>query len=1056
MDEKLSLLARWSKFFIDRYRVTILIIVAIVTAGIWGITTNQRQDFPPIPTNFIFVQATYPGASSADVEQEVVIPVEQAVDSLAGVKNVRSNAGNSFGFVMIEMEKISGTEKAAEELTTKITKIGLPNNVETEVRILESTPPSMSIGIIGNDGQTTNDLLAYVSDIKPRIESASNDIGRIDITPSNEFEINIALDAAKLQASGLNYELVKSVLQSQIISLPGGSVKDANGRKESIVINAPVSTIDDLKAVSLGRVKLADIAEISRQPVQNETIAIGGYLKDGQPHAQESVYLLVYKKEKGDIVRMVDAINAELNQMKTEQVLPVGVETVVLYDTSPFITDQINTLVSNGLLGLILILVVLLLFINLRTAIVISLIIPMAFLITFFVLPSIGYTLNILTLFSIILTLGILVDNAIVIAEGIVHEIEKGVKKYQATINAVMKLGPAVTAATLTTIIVFIPFAQTGGIVGEYLKYIPYTIIIMLLSSYFLAVTVTPLLGRWLIKEQTYEERRQSKIKGWQKALVLPVIIHHGQNMIDWLSRIYRDNMQRIYAKTWKKWAVIIATVALLGISLGVFAPMLKFEQFPTNDTDTIITSLNFPAGTPYEEVKDLHLRIMDEVVQLPHFQTAFAWEGVIMITFTSPKERKDNITIHEINDELNRRLDPIRESINPEITIKPEPSGYGPPEPESDVTVELLASNSDTLNQASADLEKYLNEQSEIKEYDLSTVKNLLPSVDIDLDQAKLAQRGVNALAAAGTVNAVFAPQKIGSLVVREDGVSDDLSLKFSRNSTDSVDDLRNLFVPTQAGAAVKLDEVANVIEIDRLSNISRLDGRRVATFNIQVQDGVLPATMEQKIRDYFTDEKIRDLGLAKDSVVYGGLYATFQEDYNNLMIIFILAVILVYLILVYQFNSYFQPALIIMAIPLALIGVFPGLKLVGSTLNMISGLGIVALVGIVVNDAIVFISTYNRHRKEMPDAELAEVLVRTGHTRFKPILSTSITTIGGILPLTILDPFWSGLGISIIGGLVFSTIGTLVAIPVFYSLWNSLGRRLQRILRRKNSVEI
>ncbi len=1046
MEEKPSLLTRWTGFFLKRYRVTILILVAILIAGFWGVFNNQRQDFPPIKANYIFVQATYPGASAADIEQEVIIPIEQVVDGVEGVKTLRSSAGNSYAFITIEMEDVPKTEDAADTISSELPKIGLPTEVDTKVEILEPAGPSLALGIIGDNGQTTNDLLKYASEVKSRLLSASPDIKKIDIYPKNEFTVRVSLDVARVQAVGLSYDLVKNSIQSQLVSLPGGQVEDADGRTENIVINAPISTLDDIKNISFGPIKLSDFADVTRGPSEDESLTIGGYTKDDETFAKEAVYLLVYKQDKGDIIRIAGSTEEALKEIKDDSVIPSDVEVVVLYDTSPFIEDTIQTLLNNGLLGLILILVVLLFFINLRTAVVVACIIPLALLITLFVLPVLGYSLNILTLFSMILTLGILVDNAIVIAEGMVHEIEKGINKYKASLLAIQKLGPAVTAATLTTVVVFIPFASIGGIMGEFMKYIPYTIIIMLVSSYFLAITITPLLGRWLLREQTYEERRKVTLKTWHKALVLPAIVHYGQNFIDLMSRVYRHYMRKVYAHGWAKWTVILVTGALLIGSIGVFAPMLEFEQFPSNDSDTILVSLEFPTGTPYQEQKDVYLKTMTEVSELPYFQTAFAYEGMLWATFTPPEKRDDDLTIHDINNDLSNRIEGIIQEVDPEIKIESEAAGYGPPESDYDIVVEFLALKNDALSKATADLEAYLGEQDGIQEIKISSVEGLQPAVDVDLSSDKLNQSGVNAMVAAGTVNAVFTEQAIGSLVVREDGVSDDVKIGFTDDSTDSIDDLRGLIVPTLSGGVTQLENVADIEEVERLVNISRMNGRRVASINVVVDENADKVAIEQGIRDRYTEDKLRELGLQKDAVIYGGIYATFQEDYANLQIVFILAMILVYLILVNQFNSYIQPGLILFAVPLALIGVFPGLLLVNSSLNMISGLGIIALVGIVVNDAIVLIATFNRYSQEYPDETIEERLVRTGHTRFKPIFSTSITTIGGILPLTILDPFWAGLGISIIAGLVFSTFGTLISIPVLFSAWKSITRRFKK----------
>ena len=540
---------RWSRFFIIHYRISILIMIAILIAGFWGVTNNQRQDFPTVPLNFIWIGATYPGASPADVEQEVVVPIEQAASAYDEVDYVQSKSQNSFGNIEVFVKDVDDINKVATKLNDEIGKLGLPDDVDVNVQTFDATGPSVAFGLVGKNGQDTNKLLPYASEVKARLEASSNDLKYIEIAPANEFKLQITLDTEKLTKNRLSYDLVKNAVLSQIVSLPGGTVETSEGRRESITVNAPVQTIEDIENISLGIVKLSEVATIKRLPKNDESVNYIGYVKEGEPKAKESVYLLAYKNDNGDIIRMSKDLQAEVDEINRSGILPADVEIVTGYNSAPFIEDQINSLLKNGWIGLVVILVVLLFFINLRTALVVALAIPIVFLIGLFALAVFNFTLNILTLFAIILTLGILVDNAIVIAEGMVHELEKGAKRRQAALTSIKKLGPAVTAATLTTIVVFIPFAAIGGIIGDFLKYIPYTIMIIVATSYLVAMSITPLLGRWILSEQTYEERRKSRLKNWQKVLILPAIVHWGQNLIDKLSRGYRQLMQKIYSK---------------------------------------------------------------------------------------------------------------------------------------------------------------------------------------------------------------------------------------------------------------------------------------------------------------------------------------------------------------------------------------------------------------------------------------------------------------------------------------------------------------------------
>lgn len=1023
---------RLAHFFMDRYRISVLLLVAVVLAGIWGITSNQRQDFPKIPINIIVVSAVYPGASPVDVEQAVLVPIEQAAQNIDGVTKVRSTAASNFGSVVATLENTQQVSAIAATLSDELGKLSLPAGVETNVETIDAAGVSMALGIVSADGRSVSEMLEYASAVKTRLEASSDQLKKIDIIPDNTFSVEIQIDTAAFVASGLTFDTVKGAVQSYITSIPGGSISMDDGSEQTITISAAAQTIDDLAAVPLGTLTLGDLATITRTPNDATAAHFIGYTTEAGSFAREAVYLLAYKKDSGDIITLSEDLRAEFTEIKDDKIIPEGMDIVIAYDNAPYVQDQLSSLLQNGLYGLILVALVLLLFIDLRTSLLVAAIIPLTFLVTIFVLPVIGFSLNILTLFGMIFTLGIIVDNAIVIAQGIKHEIERGVTKREAALISVRKFGPAVTASTLTTVVAFIPFAFLGGIIGDFLKFIPYTVIIMLGASYLMAICITPLLGSWMLKQQTYDQRRQATIKDWEKALVLPALIHRIQNFVDWMARGYGRLMHWIYAKMSRMVLTVVLTVVLLGVSIGVFAPQLKFEQFPTTDSDVMQVNYTFPVTMTLERQKEILQQSMDMFVALPYFQTFYFFDNVVYANFAKPADRPDGKTIHQISDQFNADVAAIVESAGSGVAIESSGTSYGPPSSAYDLEIEFLGSDRTALSTAADDIQRFLDAYEGVSKTTNSTKDLLVPSVQVELDEAKLAAAGVNPLIAAGTVNALFAPQKVGSATFREDGVSDDVTIRFGGAGTDSIDGLKGLPIPAARGI-VPLASVAAVESRESTITIQRLDAQRVATVGVVLDDGIDVATVDTAVKAYVTPEKLKSYGLTENGVSYGGAFADFGTDYSRLQIVFILAMIAVYLILVYQFNSFWQPTMIMFTIPLALIGVFPGLVAVQSSINMVSGLGIVALIGIVVNNAIVLITTYNRFRRDDPNTSPTELLVRSGMARLQPIFATTITTIGGVLPITIFDPFWTGLGAALIAGLAFSTIGTLVFIPLF-----------------------
>ncbi len=497
----------------------------------------------------------------------------------------------------------------------------------------------------------------------------------------------------------------------------------------------------------------------------------------------------------------------------------------------------------------------------------------------------------------------------------------------------------------------------------------------------------------------------------------------------------------------------MVCAVVLVGVSIGQFAAKQEFELLPTVDANSMTLNIDIPVNVGQDARKDAIERIMDEVILTPHFQSYFIFEGEILIVYTEPDERADGMEIFEIHTELEQRMDDVQEEIGIEdLRIVTAVMGIGPPSEEYDVVVELRGNSLTDLESAAGDLEEFMNSQSGVVEVRNSMVDEQVRSIDVQLQDDKLQEHSINPLVAAGAVNAVFSDQEIGSIVIREDGVSDDVIVAYNDESKQSIDDVKEIAVgvtSTFPPEIVSVDSVAEVQEISKPQSIQRLNQLRLVALKAKVEEGADTQIIEDDI-DAYLDENLAEYNLEPTEVAYGGQLASLYENYSNLMLVFIIAVIAVYLILVFQFNSYVQPGLIMFTVPLALIGVFPAIWAIGSTLNMVSGLGIIALVGIVVNDAIVFVDYFNRLRREHASS-LITAIVETGRARFKPILSTSITTIFGVLPLTVMDPFWRGLGTSLIVGLICSTVGTLVVFPILLSWNDAIGKAVVKCIKKK-----
>jgi hydrophobic/amphiphilic exporter-1 (mainly G- bacteria), HAE1 family len=1028
--------AKWTRFFIDKYRISILIIVAIVVAGALGVIDIPKQDFPDIPANMVLVRGIYPGASSADVEQDVLIPLENEITEIQNIKTIRSNAGNSFGTIFIEFDDFKDLDKRVTEISDLIKEIALPAEAEVNVEPINVTGPTVAYALTG-DNYTQEQLLEMAPATASYLQTSSPEIKEVMILPEAKLRVEIELDSEKMSRLQLTKEMVAESVKAATTTLPGGFITVADEVQKPITVNSTVREIGDIEDIRIGNLKLSDIATVKRVPAQTDVHSIVGYIdEDGRAQSTEAIYLMAFKKGDGDVLRVSDSAAAAVVDIHNQKIIPEDVSLVKAYDTSPYVRSLINDLAENGVLGLIIILIVLLLFVNLRAGLVVAMIIPLAFLVTWFVLPLLGYTLNILTLFAMILSLGILVDNAIVIAEGMMANLERGYKKRAAAFKAVKDFGPAIASATVTTIIVLIPYALMGGIMGEFLKYIPITLIVMLLASYFLAVSIVPLFGKWFFSETTAAEKKQRRLRRWQKLLILPVLVYYAQRSIDCIVGRYRGLMKTIISR--KRWLVLVVvlTVVMMVVSFGYFLPQLQFSQFPESDGEQLAVTVTYPAGTSFSEQRELYKNIGVAIITIPHFQSFFFYEGMFMVFVTEPTDRNDDLTIKDIAADLNDKLEAYRTE---KIVINAAPQSYGPPAQDFDVIVELKVNDREVLAEAITDLEDFVLEKENIDRVVNGPRDLLVPAVEIDFDESKLVQVGGSPLMTSVIINSIFTETEAGNAVIRDDGSSDKVVVLYDEEIKNSVSDLEDLFIASPTGGRpFRLAEVASIKEVEQPNSIARLAGERVGALRVKMTEAGDAAALEKEIKEYLNTEKLETFGLQEDDLVFGGEFASVMETSSNLQIVFIIAVLLVFIVLVYQFNSWGQPFFILLTVPLAMIGVFPGLFLTGSSLDMVSGLGVIALVGIVVNDAIVFIDYLNRVRRENPTMPLGQALVETGGARFKPIFTTSITTIGGILPLAINDPFWMGLGTSVVSGLIFSTIGTLIVIPVVIYLFS------------------
>lgn len=1019
-------------YFVSNYRITILVIVLAITSGLYALATVRRDDTPPINVPFYIISGVYPGASAADIEEQIISPIEKEIKDVKNVKQITSTSANNFGSVVVEIEATADFNAAKNEVKSAAEKAQLPEAAE-DLNFSEAgfnDQPFMYIGLIG-EGATPEEIEKDAEKLTSEIEAIAG-VKKVEIVGKRDGRVQITLDFDKMKDNGLSTEDVKQAVQGANIDFPGGIIEKEEGLLP-IQIKGEFSSLDDIREIKIQKqaasqftqasVKLDDVADVEMAFEEDEDVRIAGFRKDDTFITGRSLLLGVVKKRNADLIDASEGVQSFLDE-KDASDYSENVHSFIGYNSADAVNEQINDLLTNGLLGSIIILVVLSFFVSTRGSIVVVLAIPIVMLVTFAVFSFIGYSFNVITLFALLITLGLLVDNAIVVVESIQHNLEKGMKRKESAIKAVEDVGPAVFAATLTTVLVFLPLTFLPGITGQFIRYIPMVVIISIISSFVVAIVITPTLGRKFMKLSKGHKKKLDK-RGINHPIIEAFGNHVGRNI----------------SSVWKRIAIFVVTIILLFASFSLpVTGILKSETWPAqDDAEFAAVNVEFPVGTKVSQKTD----IIEDVVEIVKLEEDI--DVIIPISFSGPGARETGLTLvftedrskkaDQIVSDLNTELEKDTYSVpQGEVIVSAQLLAEGPPQSEFDMVVEIYGTDLEALKGAAKQVTAQISELKEVESATNVVDENSVKKVSVELDRKKMQDQGAAGFVAASTVRSIFTEEKAGEYTNADTNEKSDIVISYGTNVQSSIDDVKSVPVTTARGVK-NLEEIATVTEVEDVQSIKHLDTERFVEVNIALADGVVPQQFQQKLTDeFFTAEKFEEIGVPEGRINFGGSTSEDQEEFGNLGASFLIAMLLVYIVLVVQFKSFIQPIVILFTVPLALIMVFPGLVLTGNPMSFFAGLGIVALVGIVVNDAIVMLDAINRYRAEGMSRN--EALTEGVKQRFKPILATSITTIAGVLPLALANPFLAALGYALAFGLISSTIFTLYVTPLIYSV--------------------
>nr|WP_194720263.1 efflux RND transporter permease subunit [Cellulosimicrobium arenosum] len=1037
--------------------VVALATIAIAVFGVISLGSLKQELIPSLQIPTAAVVAVYPGSSPEVVEDQVTQQVEGAVQGVDGVEDVSSTSSTGLSVTTVQLTYGTDMDAASQQLQTAVTRAQgqLPSDVEPQV-ITGSVDdlPVVQLAVSGAEGADT-DAVALADTVEsvlvPRLEEIP-DVRSATVSGVADTEVTIDLDVEALGAAGLSPADVTGVLQDNGAVVPAGTVTEGDTTL-SVQVGSQITSVEDLAALPLitptgDAVTLGDVAEVTA----GEAPATSFSRLDGEP----ALAVAITKTPDGNTVDVSHEVQDAVDEL-TGTLDAQGVRVEVVFDQAPFIEESIEGLATEGGLGLLFAVVVILLFLaSVRSTLVSAISIPLSLCVTFLVMGATGYTLNILTLGAMTVAIGRVVDDSIVVIENIKRHLSYGEEKRSAILTAVKEVGGAITSSTVATVAVFLPIAFVGGMVGELFRPFAMTVSIAMLASLFVALTIVPVLAYWFIRAPRLAVHAQTGAPDDEGAdEEAPA---HAADESDPVraaaeAKERRSPWQRGYLPTLRgalrhpAITVVVAVVVFVGTLALV--PRLETNFLGDSGQDTITVTQSFEPGTSLSVQDDAAQQVEGALADLDVVDTVQATVGsaggpeAAFFGGGGSPEATFAVTLDPDADgvaaqgEIRDAVADLGDAPSTGVTVSGGDAGFG----SSTVDLVVRAPDLDTLTDAATQVQ----EAASATEGATDVTNNLSAAqttVQVTVDREAAAAVGLTESQVSGIVAGTMSPAPIGSVDLG-DGPVDVRVAQGEAPAT--VDEVEAIVLPTAAGA-VPLTDVADVAEVEVPTSITRVDGERSATVSV-TPEGQDLGTLTTELTT-----AVDDLDLpAGATVEVGGVAADQADAFADLGLALLAAIAIVYLVMVGTFRSLVQPLILLVSVPFAATGALLLLLATSTPLGVPALIGLLMLVGIVVSNAIVLIDLINQYR-ERGDA-LSDAVMEGSRKRLRPIVMTAAATIFALTPMAfgitgggafISQP----LALVVIGGLVSSTVLTLVVVPVLYTLVE--GRKERRATRR------
>ena len=1032
---------------VKRPIMTALCFIAVVIFGIFSFTKLPIDLMPDIETNTMMVITSYSGASASDIENNVTRPLENTLNSVEHLKHITSKSRENISIVTLEFEYGYDIDDLTNDVRDKLDMISsaLPDGVSTPI-IFKFSADMMPIMMLSVKAEESMPALYKILD-----DNIANPLARIDgvgtvsIAGAPKREINIYMNPEKMEAYNITVEAVSSAIGAENRNIPGGNF-DIGNNTYALRVEGEFKSPKEMLDIVVGSFNGANIylKDIARLVDGTEERAQKTYT-DGQSGAM----IIIQKQTGGNSVEIINSIYEKLPELQKR--LPSDVKIGVIMDSSDNIMMTVKALAETIAYALIFVMLVVFIFLGRwRATVIIGITIPFSLIASFIYLLISDGSLNIISLSCLSIAIGNVVDDAIVVLENVTTHIERGSSPKSAAVHGTNEVAISVVASTLTMLAVFFPLTMINGMAGVLFKQLGWMMCTIMVVSTVAALSLIPMMCSQMLKLQ----KKQSK---FFKIFYTPI----GRGL---------DKLDNWYAKriNWAvrhRWTVLIACFSLFIASLFTF-PSIKSEFFPSQDSARASATLELPIGTRVERAEEIGLKLTNlwmerygKDLKACNFtvgqadeENAFAsmsdnGSHIIKFNFSFVPLTERPLGLSVMCDEM--RAD-IKNSF-PEITRFNLQSGGGGMGGQVSASFEIYGYDFAVTDSLAKTLARNLEKSPLISQVNISR-SDYQPEYQVDFDREKLAMHGLNLSTAATYLRNRYN----GALATyfREDGDEYDVKVRFEPESRTSIADIENVVLYSNNGTKVRVKDVGKVVQRELPPTIERKDRERIVTV-----DGVMAAGAALSDGVAYGMEIVNDMTIPSGySIQIAGSYEDQMESNAEMGMLAILIILLVFIVMAAQFESLTYPFIIMFSVPFALSGVLIALYITGTTMNIMSILGAIMLIGIVVKNGIVLID-YTMLLRER-GLGIIPATVRAARSRLRPILMTTFTTILGMVPLATSQgvgaEMWRPLGVAVIGGLTVSTIMTLVYTPVMYCIFGSNGiKRNRKKLRAKRELE-